>query len=279
MAHNNDKNKQIHYVGDSRVPVRSEEEKMVPLDYDEFPGKTEAFLPDFLLKEWMVGVVFFAGFMALVMAHEPPLGEIADPTNTSFLPVPDWYFLFLYELLKFTWASGPYTVIGILVIPGVMFGALLLAPWLDASKERRPFKRPITTSLMVLTLIGVVLLTWFSDAEHREMLAAQGGYQQEVGEKLPAVSATDHPGYEIYKENACIQCHGEQLEGVNGPSLIDVGNRYSEEELLDITNNGKGTMPQGMFQGSEEEKALMIEWLEMQKVPGSKDAGSEKKGH
>ena len=92
------KHEQVHYVGDSRV--RADRKKMVPKDYSEFPGKNEAFLPDFLLKEWMVAVVFLVAFMTLVMTEDPPLGEIADPTNTSFLPVPDWYFLFIYEAVE-----------------------------------------------------------------------------------------------------------------------------------------------------------------------------------
>ncbi len=86
--------------------------------------------------------------MAL-MAEEPPLGDLADPNNTNFIPIPDWYFLFLYQLLKFEWAGGPFIVIGTVVIPGIAFTALLLAPWLDRSKERRPLKRPIATGLSI----------------------------------------------------------------------------------------------------------------------------------
>lgn len=250
---------QVHYVGDSRVRVNRT--KQQPPDYAEFPGKTEAFLPDFLLKEWMVGAVFLVGFMTLVMAEDPPLGEIADPTNTSFLPVPDWYFLFIYELLKFEWAAGKFIVLGTLGLPGIMFGALLLVPWLDRSKQRQPLKRPATVGIMVLALIATVVLTWSAEDEHVKQLESAPGPTPENTK----VIGQNEKGYEIYQKNACIKCHGAQLEGSNGPSLLGIGNRRSADDIHKYINEGKGTMPAGMFQGSTEEQKIMVEWLLKQK--------------
>src|SRR5699024_6091218 len=65
------------------------------------------------------------------------------------------YFLFLYELLKYDFASGPYVLLGILVIPGIAFGALFLAPFLDNGPGRRPPKRPIAVAMMLLALASV----------------------------------------------------------------------------------------------------------------------------
>src|SRR5690606_37126426 len=98
MAQGNDKEK-IVYIGDSRV--RKVQRTNIPKDYSAYPGKSEAFIPNFLLKEWMVGAVVLVGFMVLVMTHKAPLGYPADPTNTAFIPMPDWYFLFLYQFLKY----------------------------------------------------------------------------------------------------------------------------------------------------------------------------------
>lgn len=260
MAHNQEGNhKQVHYVGDSRV--RADRPKLYPKDYSEFPGKTEAFFPDFLLKEWMVAAVFLVGFMTLVMAHEPPLGDVADPTNTSFLPVPDWYFLFLYQLLKYKWAAGPFVVIGTVILPGIAFTALLLAPWLDRSKERQPLKRPMATGIMVTSLIAIAALTWAAEYEHEMQLESA----PKQTPKQTEVIAQDDQGYKLYQQNACIKCHGDQLQGVNGPSLLGVGNYRTEEEIIKYIDEGKGAMPAGMFQGSEAEKKILAEWLVKQK--------------
>ncbi|MBA4496063.1 c-type cytochrome [Paenactinomyces guangxiensis] len=234
---------------------------MYPKDYSEFPGKNEAFFPDFLLKEWMVAVVFLVGFMTLVMAEEPPLGEIADPTNTSFLPVPDWYFLFLYQLLKYKWASGPFVVIGTVILPGIAFTALMLAPWLDRSKERRPLRRPVTTGIMILSLISVAALTWAAEVEHETQMESNPGEKPQNTK----VMAQDDEGYSIYQQNACIRCHGDQLQGVNGPSLLGVGNRLSHEKITEIIDDGRGAMPAGMFQGNEQQKKVLVDWLMKQK--------------
>lgn len=260
-----DDNGKVHYVGDSRVRVR--EEKLLPKDYSEFPGKTEAFFPNFLLKEWMVGVVVLIGFLALVMAEEPPLGDQADPTNTGFLPIPDWYFLFLYELLKFKWASGPFVVLGTVVVPGLMVGGLVLAPWLDRGKDRRPMKRPATTGIAILALVAIVVLTWVAWDEHEKQLAAQ---PKGSSENAKIVDPQD-PAYEIYKNNACVNCHGQKLEGLQGPALTGIGGAYTPEQIMDIMDEGKGQMPAGMFQGNEQEKRQLAEWLADQYPPKEKD--------
>lgn len=63
---------------------------------------------------------------------------------------------------------------------------------------------------------------------------------------------------EIYKQT-CIGCHGSNYEGGVGPSLYNVGFRYSEEEIVNILLNGKGSMPEGLV--SEEEADSMVQYL------------------
>src|SRR5690625_415222 len=122
MAHQDSKEKVV-YVGDSRVKKGTM--KNIPKDYSAFPGKSEAFVPNFLLKEWMVGAVVLVGFMALIIAHPAPLGYPADPTNTAFIPIPDWYFLFLYQFIKYPYVSEQFVVFGVAVVPALAFGGLL----------------------------------------------------------------------------------------------------------------------------------------------------------
>ncbi|MFS8515112.1 MAG: cytochrome c [Planifilum fulgidum] len=80
------------------------------------------------------------------------------------------------------------------------------------------------------------------------------------------IVAEDDPAYtEIYKNQSCAQCHGENLEGVNGPSLLGVGKKLKAEEIIQIIDNGRGAMPPGTFQGTDEEKKKLAEWLAKQK--------------
>lgn len=247
--------KGMKFVGDSRVKA-SNRMPNIPKDYSEYPGKTEAFYPDFLLKEWLVGAVFLVGFLCLTIAHDPPLERIADPTDVGYIPVPDWYFLFLYQLLKYTYASGPFNVLGTIVIPGIAFGALMLAPFLDRSPERRPTKRPLATGFMLLGVAGVFYLTWEAAAHHNWEAAAEYGKIREVVE----IDKSD-PAYAILEANTCLTCHGNNLEGGMGPTLIGID--LSIEEIMDITVNGSenGDMPAGLFKGTDEELLQIAEYI------------------
>ena len=149
--------KGMKFVGDSRVPSTEHRKPNIPKDYSEYPGKTEAFWPNFLLKEWMVGAVFLVGFLCLTVAHPSPLERIADPSDTAYIPMPDWYFLFLYQLLKYTYASGPYNVIGALVIPGLAFGALLLLHFLIEVQSEAHRNVLLLQDLCYLAIAGSLL--------------------------------------------------------------------------------------------------------------------------
>jgi len=244
--------KGMKFVGDSRVPA--ERKPNIPKDYSEYPGKTEAFWPNFLLKEWMVGAVFLIGYLSLTIAHPSPLERIADPTDTAYIPLPDWYFLFLYQLLKYSYASGPYTVIGAIVIPGLAFGALMLAPFIDRGPERRPSKRPLATGFMLLSIAAVFFLTWESVATHDWEAAKKQGQIADVE------IDKNSDGYKIAQAQTCISCHGGELAGgATAPSLLDT--KMNAEEIADVAKNGKGSMP-AVFKGTDEELKTLAEFID-----------------
>lgn len=296
MAHGQDPNEKVVYVGDSRVKKRTK--VYVPQDYSAYPGKSEAFIPNFLLKEWMVGAVVLVGYMALVIAHPSPLGYPANPTNAQFIPMPDWYFLFLYQLLKYPYTSNDFVVLGTVGIPGIAFGALALAPFLDRGPERRWYKRPVASSLMILTLLSMVYLTKVAWDHYQHELEARNivpehierAHKLEEARKsgkppekpvdrasLPIVDE-DSEGYAIYQKATCAGCHAQDLKGsAAAPALRGIGDVYTKEELLNIIHNGTGGMaPQlqmNLDKGlTEAELEQLAEWLSVQKAPGAEGA-------
>ncbi|HIS28133.1 MAG TPA: c-type cytochrome [Candidatus Avamphibacillus intestinigallinarum] len=247
------KGKGMKFVGDSRI--RSDNPPFVPKDYSEYPGRTEAFWPNFLLKEWLVGAVFIVGFLCLTIAHPSPLEGMADPTATDYIPLPDWYFLFLYQLLKYDFASGPYVLFGILVLPGLAFGALFLAPFLDNGPGRRPQHRPIAVSLMVLAFVATAWLTYESAKD------VDWEARAEANKPIPPndLIDTSSDGYEVYKNN-CASCHANELEGgSSAPSLIGID--HTPEEIAKIAKEGIGDMPPNVFKGSDEELDQLVEFI------------------
>lgn len=290
MAHGQNSNEKIVYVGDSRVRKRTE--RPVPKDYSAYPGKSEAFVPNFLLKEWMVGAVFLVGYMALVIANPSPLGYPADPNNAEFIPMPDWYFLFLYQFLKYPYVAGDFAVLGAVVFPGLMFTALALAPFLDTGKDRRWYKRPVASGLMLVAFASIIYLTKVSwdhytnelelrniEPEHitRARLveeARQAGkdpFEKPVDRSKLAIVEEDSDGFEIYTKSTCIQCHMPDLRS-GAANLRGIGDVYSKEELLEIIEKGIGGMqPQweeNLALGlTEDDLDTLAEWLSIQKAP------------
>lgn len=285
MAHQKDGEK-IIYVGDSRVQVRKNPPGQQ--DFSSYPGKSEVFVPNFLLKEWMVGAVVLVGFMVLVLTHPAPLGYIADPNNTDFIPLPDWYFLFLYQFLKYPYVSENLIALGTIGVPTIAFGALLLAPFLDRGPERRFYRRPVASALMFLTLISVFYLTYEAWAEyqheleardmtpehilkHEEVMAGKGKDPvPSAGKKTVAIVAEDDPGYAIYKQASCVTCHGIALDGPM-PSLRGIGDKYDKDQLYDIIVNGTGIMPGQLDDNlalglTEGDLDTLADWLARQKA-------------
>jgi menaquinol-cytochrome c reductase cytochrome b/c subunit len=246
--------KGMKFVGDSRI--KTERMSNASKDYSEYPGRTEAFWPNFLLKEWLVGAVFLVGFLCLTLAHPSPLEGVADPTDAAYIPLPDWYFLFLYELLKYEFASGDFILLGMLGLPGIAFGALFLAPFLDNGPGRRPNQRPIAVTMMLLGVVSVIWLTYTSAS------AVDWEARAEANKPVPEAEVeidTSDPGYAAY-ENSCMSCHGGELEGSpSAPTLIGVD--YTAEEIKDISVNGIGSMPADIFQGSDEELEQLAEFI------------------
>ncbi|WP_379129256.1 c-type cytochrome [Paenibacillus sp. sgz500958] len=260
MAHSDKSKEKVVFVGDSRV--RRGSGFISPPDYSAYPGKSEAFIPNFLLKEWMVGVVVLVGILVLTISEPAPLGFPASATATV-IPIPDWYFLFLYQYLKLPYASGSYIVLGTLGVTGVAFGSLLLAPFIDTGRERRFYRRPIASSLMFLSLAAIIYLTNTAWTEYKHEMAVTGQIPEDVQREekaaenkakgLPTSSAIknesvaivdkDDPAMALFKQATCVSCHATDLKGGAGPSLRGVGDKHSKEEILTIIKEGYEDMP------------------------------------
>jgi quinol-cytochrome oxidoreductase complex cytochrome b subunit len=83
------------------------------------------------------------------------LGDPADPTDSTFVPKPEWWVLFLNQLVSIF--RGPWSVFGNAIIPGGLTALLIAVPFIDSSSERHPARRKIT--LIIASIIAMVLLT------------------------------------------------------------------------------------------------------------------------
>jgi ubiquinol-cytochrome c reductase cytochrome b subunit len=124
----------------------------------ERTGESRPFFPYQALKDTTAMAVVFALLITFVLTVKVPLDAIADPSDATYVPRPEWYFLSLFQLLKYF--PGPLEPVATIVIPGLVVTALLLLPFLDRRPDRHPLKRPLVGAAFVLLGAAVISLTY-----------------------------------------------------------------------------------------------------------------------
>lgn len=125
---------------------------------EELEHSDETFYPSFLFKEIVVMTLIFI-LVAIILALVFPVGleDPADPTDNLYIPKPEWYFMSLYQLLKYF--PGKWEIIATAIIPSGGIIALLLLPFIDKNPEKRPTKRPVAMVVMVLAVGAIIFWT------------------------------------------------------------------------------------------------------------------------
>jgi menaquinol-cytochrome c reductase cytochrome b/c subunit len=180
-------------------------------------------------------------FMSLILGAE--LGPKADPTTTTYVPRPEWYFFFLFELLRVIKPSVlvPLATIG---IPTICMILLFLLPFYDRGPERRPERRPIAVTAGVFVIGAMGYLTY---------LGAAAGPPTQIDEPTPArikamgpqMLAQYEKGKQVVAQSGCLACHkiGENGNGGPGPALTEIGARLPSEAISRTLVNPTAPMP------------------------------------
>src|SRR6186997_1149927 len=178
----------------------------------------------------MAGVVAVVIAMSLILGAEQ--GPKADPTSTTYVPRPEWYFFFLFELLRVIKPPElvPIATIG---IPTICMVLLLLLPFYDRNPERRPERRPIATTAGILVIIAMAYLTF---------LGATAGPPSEIDLKTTAALK---PGQEVVAQSGCLACHklGDNGNNGPGPELTHIGARIPRNAIARSLQVGPSIMP------------------------------------
>jgi len=117
------------------------------------------FFPYYFFEVAVVALFTLEAVLLLAVLFPPAIGREID-LSAQFSPRPEWYFLFLYQLTKYF--PGKWTFVGAVLLPGLAFSLVLLAPFLDSGRERALWKRRTAAVVGFCLLIAVIVLTVLS---------------------------------------------------------------------------------------------------------------------
>jgi len=119
----------------------------------------EKFFPHYFFEICVVALFTVEVVLILAVLFPPAVGREID-FSAQYSPRPEWYFLFLYQLTKYF--PGRWTFVGAVLLPGLAFSAILLAPFFDGSAETAAGKRKTAMGVGFFLLAAVILLTVLS---------------------------------------------------------------------------------------------------------------------
>jgi quinol-cytochrome oxidoreductase complex cytochrome b subunit len=218
-------------------------------EYAMLKAKGKPFFPYAVAKDSIMAAIVVLTIAAMSIILGAELGPKADPTTTTYVPRPEWYFFFLFELLRVVKPSvlTPLATIG---IPTICMIMLIMLPFVDRSPERRPERRPIAVFAGIGVIAAMAYLTF---------LGATAGSPNEIALKVP-------PQYEAGKlvaaQSGCLACHkiGENGNDGPGPNLSEIGSRLPAAAIRRTLDNPTAPMPS--FRNlPENKKAALVAFL------------------
>ncbi|HWV87823.1 MAG TPA: c-type cytochrome [Capillimicrobium sp.] len=212
-------------------------------EYAILKAQGKPFFPYAVAKDSIMAVIVMAVIITMSIVLGAELGPKADPSTTTYVPRPEWYFYFLFELLRII--KPDYLVpLATLGIPTICLILLFLLPFFDRGPERRPEKRPLATTFGIFVIAAMAYLTY---------LGASAGSPTEIELKTPAavesqggeVLAQFEAGRAVAAQSGCLACHkfGENGNDGPGPELTDIGKRMYPESIRRTLINPTAPMP------------------------------------
>jgi ubiquinol-cytochrome c reductase cytochrome b subunit len=239
--------------------VNEEHKRKYKQKYEQAKEKGVKFWPDIIYKDLLVSLALFILVIGLATFVGVAVEPKADPSDSTYVPRPEWYFLFLFEFLKFV--PGKIEWMGTFVIPVVGILVLFALPFLDRNPLRYWKNRLTGISIMgvvVLGMVGLTIRSVLTTPKNEEGLAANTPTEKML------------LGGELYG-TYCVECHGPDgeggviagVEGLEGVELKSISSRdemytRSDDTLHAIINYGQqdlGMPPFGLAYGGELKKS------------------------
>ncbi|MGH2880579.1 MAG: c-type cytochrome [Solirubrobacteraceae bacterium] len=212
-------------------------------EYSILKSEGKPFFPYAVAKDSLMACVVMACIIAMSLVLGAELGSKANPTTTTYVPRPEWYFFFLFELLRVIKPPSlvPLATIG---VPTIGMILLFLLPFYDRGPERRPERRPIAT-LTGIFVIGAMAFLTYQGANAGTPTALEIATPAAVVQQGPAAVRQFNEGRQVVAASGCEACHDIGGYGNNGPGpqLTNIASRLPRQGIARTLVNPTAPMP------------------------------------
>jgi len=212
-------------------------------EYSLLKAKGKPFFPYAVAKDAAMACVVMAVIITLSLVLGAELGSKANPTTTTYVPRPEWYFFFLFEVLRVI--KPPALVqLATIGVPTICMILLFLLPFYDRGPERRPERRPIAT-ITGIFVIGAMGFLTYQGANAGSPTAIELKTPQRIVQAGGATLAEYEAGKAAVAQSGCLACHkiGENGNAGPGPNLTKIADRLPRQAIARTLVNPTAPMP------------------------------------
>jgi menaquinol-cytochrome c reductase cytochrome b/c subunit len=223
--------------------VNQREKEEYLREYSTLKSQGKPFFPYAVAKDGLMACVVVAVIITMSLVLGTELGSKANPTTTTYVPRPEWYFFFLFELLRIirTPAFVPLATIG---VPTICMILLFLLPFYDRGPERRPERRPIATVSGIAVICAMAYLT-YSGAHTGAPTAIETATPASVQHAGGTILTGYEEGRKVVAQSGCLACHklGDNGNAGPGPDLSHIAARIPRQAIARTLVNPTAPMP------------------------------------
>jgi len=223
--------------------VNQREKEEYLREYGQLKAQGKPFFPYAVAKDGAMACVVMAVIIAMSLVLGAELGPKANPTTTTYVPRPEWYFFFLFEVLRVVKppALTPLATIG---VPTICMILLFLLPFYDRGPERRPERRPVAT-ITGIAVIGAMAFLTYSGANIGSPTAIELAAPAAVVHAGGARLAEYEAGKKVVAQSGCLACHklGDNGNSGPGPDLTHIAARIPRQAIARTLVNPTAPMP------------------------------------
>ncbi len=212
---------------------------VAPMPRDQ--GATKKFFPEQVFKDTVAIFIAFVILLVMAVVAKVPLERLADPTDSNYIPRPDWYFLFLFQSLKLF--GGSLELVGSVVLPTLAIIALMLVPFLDRGDIKRLAQRTVAIGVATFALIGWTGLT-LTAVITTPKSSVPSTEEEEVVQEWQQLSPEELAGIGYFRLEQCSSCHNLANKAPKvGPNLATTAIRRSPAWMIDHFKNPSRLVP------------------------------------